>query len=284
MDAACRLRSTLFYKINVFAGASPRGIGLFKALSILQSIHPFNLFLSIPYTLFFRLLFSLSTLFYYLLSLFFHTNYDGRPTYPFSSHRNAAFETSSWSRRLNHLHSRQRCPYRDRCWPHCLSPVSFTSFPKILHLLFPSWRDRGKAPEPNKLQPHQQLPTPQPLQLLPPPPPPYQQGEWQPAGQVAVSPPTPVQVTPRSIRKSRQLQVASPSKRPIVYHRKSRSRMQAPSPPIHTTPPTHFPSPQPEFNFGLNQEDQVEQTPLEDKVGLSLSFPVDRLILTVHPV
>ena len=125
----------------MFAGASPRGIGLFKALSILQSIHPFNLFLSIPYTLFFRLLFSLSTLFYYLLSLFFHTNYDGRPTYPFSSHRNAAFETSSWSRRLNHLHSRQCCPYRLRCWPHCLSPVSLLapSDPKSIHLLFPRY-------------------------------------------------------------------------------------------------------------------------------------------------
>jgi hypothetical protein len=125
-----------------------------------------------------------------------------------------------------------------------------------------SWRDRGKEPlpEPNKPQPQQ----------LPPPPPPYQR-EWQPAAQVVV---TPVQVTPRSIRKSRQLQITYPSKRPILYHRKSRSRMQASSPPIpipttsSTTPTTCFPAPQPEFNLGHNQEDQVEQTPLEDKVSL----------------
>jgi hypothetical protein len=79
-----------------------------------------------------------------------------------------------------------------------------------------------------------------------------------------------VQVSPRSMRKSRQLQVSSTSKRPIIYHRKSRSRVQAFSPPIPTTPTQYFPAPQSEFTFGHNQEDQVEQTPLEDKVGLLL--------------
>ena len=86
---------------------------------------------------------------------------------------------------------------------------------------------------------------------------------------------------PRSIRKPRQIQVTSPSKRPIIYHRKSRSRVQASSPPIiHTAPTPYFPAPQSEFNFGHNQGDeQVEQTPLEDKVGFlfisSLIYPVD---------
>ena len=131
------------------------------------------------------------------------------------------------------------------------------------HSPLSSWRDRGKEalPESNTPPPPPQLPTP--------PPPPYQQGEWRPAAQVVVTPPTPVQVTPRSVRKSRQLQVASPSKRPVIYHRKSRSRLQVSSPPIPATAPTpYFPAPRPEFNFVHNQEDQVEQTPLEDKVGL----------------
>ena len=138
-----------------------------------------------------------------------------------------------------------------------------------MFLLF-SWRDRGKEslPKPN---------TPQPPQLLPPPPPPppYQQVEWQPAAQVVVTPPTPVQVTPRSVRKSRQLQITSPSKRPIVHHRKSRSRVLASSPPIPTTPTPYFPAPQPEINFSHNQEVQVEQTPLEDKVRLIILFSLD---------
>ena len=144
------------------------------------------------------------------------------------------------------------------------------------YVLLYSWRDCGKEslPEPN---------TPQPQQLLSPPPPPlpYQQGEWQPAAQVVVTPPSPVQVTPRSVRKSRQLQVASPSKRPIVHHRKSRSRVLASSPPIPTTPTPYFPPPQSEFSFCSNQEVQVEQTPLEDKVSSSLIYSVDQLTLTV---
>jgi len=135
------------------------------------------------------------------------------------------------------------------------------------------WRDRGKESllEPNSPQPQQLLP--------PPPPPPYQQGEWQPAAQIVVTPPTPVQVTPRSVRKSRQLQVTSPSKRPIVHHRKSRSRVLAPSPPIPTTPTPYYPAPQTEFNFGLDQEMQVEQTPLEDKmdwIGDKLSMLIEQ--------
>ena len=87
-----------------------------------------------------RLLFPPHTFFYYLLPssfTIFHVNYGDKPTYPSSSHRNAAFETPSWSRRLNHLHSRQCCPYRVRCRPHCLSPVSTcTSNPKYIHSLF----------------------------------------------------------------------------------------------------------------------------------------------------
>jgi hypothetical protein len=128
----------------------------------------------------------------------------------------------------------------------------FTHFPPLV-----SWRDRGKEalPEPHKSQPQQ------------PPPPPYQQVEWQPvAASVETPPPTPVQASPRSVRKSRHLQVTSTSKRPIIYHRKSRSRTQVS--PIPAVPTPYFPTPEPEFNFGYNQEDQVEQTPLEDKVGL----------------
>ena len=90
-----------------------------------------------------RLLFPPHTFFYYLLPssfTIFHVNYGDKPTYPSSSHRNAAFETSPWSRRLNHLHSRQCCPYRVRCRPHCLSPVSTcTSDLKSIHLLFPRY-------------------------------------------------------------------------------------------------------------------------------------------------
>ena len=81
-----------------------------------------------------------------------------------------------------------------------------------------------------------------------------------------------MQVSPRSVRKARQLQVTSPSKRPIVHHRKSRSRVLASSPPIPITPTQYFPAPQPEFNFGHNQEVQEEQTPLEDKVSLLFFF------------
>ena len=142
-------------------------------------------------------------------------------------------------------------------------------------VLLYSWRDRGKEslPEPN-------TPPQQQQQLLspPPPPPPYQQGEWQPAAQVVVTPPPPVQVSPRSVRKPRHLQVSSPSKRPVVHHRKTRSRVLASSPPIPTATPTiSYPAPQSEFNFVHDQEMQVEQTPLEDKVGLILLliYPLD---------
>jgi len=147
--------------------------------------------------------------------------------------------------------------------------------------LFLSWRDRGKEAlsEPN---------TPPAQQQTPPPPPPYQQGEWQPAAQVSptriVTPPTPVQASPRSIRKSRHLQVTSTPKRPITYHRKSRSRAQASSFPMSSAaaPAPYFPAPQPEFNFGHHQE-QVEQTPMEDKVALLIYLSLIRSDCCLSP-
>jgi hypothetical protein len=131
-------------KINVFAGASARGIGQFKALLMLQSILLSNLFLAHINPIHSFVSFcAFSTLLYYLLSSsfpIFHINYGDKPTYSCSSHRNAAFETSSWSHRLNHLHSRQCSPYRLRCRPHCLSSVSIcTSDHKSIHLLFPRY-------------------------------------------------------------------------------------------------------------------------------------------------
>jgi hypothetical protein len=244
----------------------------FKAFST-----TFNLFflshLNRPHILsisFLRLLFSPTLYTIYYLRLFsssiFGINHGDKPTYSPSSYRNAALETSPWSRRLNHLHSCQRCPHWVRCRSHRLSPVSTGALFQYLvtHFHLPSsWRDRGKEPLP------QALPASEMPQQPSPPPPPYQQGEWQPgAASVKVTPPTPVQASPRSPRKPRHLQVTSTSKRPIIYHRKSRSRVQI-SPPIPAIPSTpYFPAPQSEFNFGYNQEDPVEQTPLEDKVSL----------------
>ncbi|KAF8799272.1 hypothetical protein BYT27DRAFT_7228055 [Phlegmacium glaucopus] len=134
------------------------------------------------------------------------------------------------------------------------------------------WRDRGReaSSEPD-------------TQQRTPPPPPYQQGEWKPAAQVPpptiVTPPTPVQTTPRSIRKSRHLQITSTPKRPVTYHRKSRSRAQASGFPIPAAVTPYLPVPQPEFNFGYHQEEQVEQTPIEDKmdwIGDKLSMLIEQ--------
>ena len=79
-------------------------------LSVLTHTHPFLLYI----------IFVSSN----LTSSIFHINHGDGPTYPSSSHRITAFETSPWSRRLNHLHSRQCCPHWVRCRPYCLSPVS----------------------------------------------------------------------------------------------------------------------------------------------------------------
>ena len=262
-----KLRRTAI--INVLAGATARGWVNLKPCQHLQT----NSSSPISITHILSSLFELRILTHpFLLSIIFVFNisHGNKPTYPYSSHRNAAFETSSWSRRLNHLHSRQRCPHWVRCWLNRLSLVStWTSPPKSIHPFssFCSWRDRGKQTLPEPLS---ESDTPEAQQLLSLPPPPYQQGQWQPAvATVKVTPPTPVQASPRSVRKSRHLQVAS-ARRPITYHRKSRSRAQASSPPFPVTPTPNFPT-QPEFNFGYNQENQVEQTPLEDQVGLSLS-------------
>ena len=108
-----------------------------------------------------------------------------------------------------------------------------------------SWRDLGKEslPEPNT--------TPTLLTR-----------KRQPAAQVVVTQLTPVQVSPRSVRKSRQLQVTSLSKRPIVYHSKSR---------LHPALLSLLPRHRIFLLLSLNPTLAiiiVEQTPLEDKVAL----------------
>lgn len=44
-------------------------------------------------------------------------------------------------------------------------------------------------------------------------------------------------------------------------------------------PVPQFPAPQPEFNFGHHEEEPVEQTPLEDKVGLLLLLDIFHVFL-----
>ena len=137
-----KLRCTA--SINVFAGATARGWVILKLCQPLQSILP------LPYQshTFFRLFFApsifnlpLFTIYYLRLfpSSIFHINHGDEPTYSYSSHRNAAFETSPWSRRLNHLHSYQRCPYWVGCRLYRLSPVSAcASPPKSIHSFSPA--------------------------------------------------------------------------------------------------------------------------------------------------